>query len=46
MHYKAISFIDKVTQQNAALVEENTSAAESMSSQAKILEDDMAFFKT
>jgi methyl-accepting chemotaxis protein len=41
----AISQIDQVTQQNAALVEETTAAAESMSEQADNLRRDMAFFK-
>ncbi|WP_178860915.1 methyl-accepting chemotaxis protein [Thiomicrorhabdus cannonii] len=41
----AISQIDQVTQQNAALVEETTAAAESMSEQANNLSRDMAFFK-
>ncbi|WP_052501691.1 HAMP domain-containing methyl-accepting chemotaxis protein [Thiomicrospira microaerophila] len=44
--HKAITSIDQVTQQNAALVEQTSAAAESMSEQAKILSDDMAFFKT
>lgn len=43
--HKAITSIDQVTQQNAALVEQTSAAAESMSEQAKILSDDMAFFK-
>lgn len=42
---KAISQIDEGTQQNAALVEETSAAAESMSEQASSLEKDMAFFK-
>ncbi|UQB42475.1 MCP four helix bundle domain-containing protein [Thiomicrospira microaerophila] len=44
--HKAITSIDQVTQQNAALVEETSAAAESMSEQAKVLSADMAFFKT
>ena len=44
--HKAISQIDEVTQQNAALVEETSAAAESMSEQAGILDSDMAFFNT
>jgi methyl-accepting chemotaxis protein len=44
--HKAITSIDQVTQQNAALVEQTSAAAESMSEQAKILNEDMAFFKT
>ncbi|WP_373018799.1 methyl-accepting chemotaxis protein [Thiomicrorhabdus sp.] len=42
----AINQIDQVTQQNAALVEETTAAAESMSEQSNVLRQDMAFFKT
>jgi Methyl-accepting chemotaxis protein len=42
----AISQIDQVTQQNAALVEETSAAAESMSEQAQSLSRDMSFFKT
>lgn len=44
--HKAIADIDQVTQQNAALVEETSAASESMSEQAGILSEDMAFFKT
>ncbi|MDX1353311.1 MAG: methyl-accepting chemotaxis protein, partial [Thiomicrorhabdus sp.] len=44
--HKAIDQIDEVTQQNAALVEETTSAAESMLEQTGILESEMAFFQT
>jgi methyl-accepting chemotaxis protein len=44
--HKAISQIDEVTQQNAALVEETSAAAESMSEQAGILDKDMSFFNT
>lgn len=40
----AISQMDEVTQQNAALVEENTAAAQSMVEQAKTLEQLMSFF--
>ncbi|PLA74565.1 methyl-accepting chemotaxis protein [Hydrogenovibrio sp. SC-1] len=40
----AITQIDEVTQQNAALVEETSAAAESLSDQARILQEDMAFF--
>lgn len=43
--HKAITSIDQVTQQNAALVEQTSAAAESMSEQAKILSEDMSFFK-
>lgn len=41
----AINTIDKVTQQNAALVDETTSSAESLSNQAQKLANDMGFFK-
>lgn len=44
--HKAISQIDQVTQQNAALVEETTAAAESMSSETDILQRNMSFFNT
>ncbi|MGC9387066.1 MAG: methyl-accepting chemotaxis protein [Hydrogenovibrio sp.] len=44
--HKAIADIDQVTQQNAALVEETSAAAESMSEQATELSQNMAFFKT
>ncbi len=44
--HEAINSIDQVTQQNAALVEETTAASESMSEQANILSQDMAFFTT
>jgi len=40
----AITQMDEVTQQNAALVEENTAAAQSMVEQAKELENLMSFF--
>lgn len=42
----AISQIDDVTQQNAALVEETTAAAEHLSEQANTLRDSMTFFNT
>lgn len=42
--HDAITQIDDVTQQNAALVEETTAAAESLNHQATILKDEMAFF--
>lgn len=42
----AIADIDRVTQENAALVEETTAAAESLSSEANGLRESMAFFKT
>ncbi|MEQ1789260.1 MAG: methyl-accepting chemotaxis protein [Rickettsiales bacterium] len=41
----AITQMDEVTQQNAALVEENTAAAQSMVEQARSLEKMMSFFK-
>lgn len=41
----AITQMDEVTQQNAALVEENTAAATSMVDQARELEKLMSFFK-
>lgn len=41
----AITQMDEVTQQNAALVEENTAAAQSMVEQARELEKMMSFFK-
>ncbi|MDX1796975.1 MAG: methyl-accepting chemotaxis protein, partial [Hydrogenovibrio sp.] len=44
--HEAINSIDQVTQQNAALVEETTSAAESMNEQAKNLTHNMSYFKT
>lgn len=44
--HKTIGQIDDVTQQNAALVEETTSASESLSHQADLLRQEMAFFKT
>ena len=43
---KAITQMDEVTQQNAALVEEAAAASESMDEQAKGLERLMNFFKT
>ena len=43
---KAISDIDVITQQNAALVEETTAAAESLNHEASELRQNMAFFKT
>lgn len=44
--HKAIGQIDQVTQQNASLVEETSVASQSMSEQAEILKEDMAFFNT
>lgn len=41
----AVSQMDEVTQQNAALVEENTAAAQSMLDQARNLEALIAFFR-
>ena len=43
---KAIAQIDSGTQQNAALVEETSAAAESLNDQAKLLREDMARFTT
>ncbi|WP_052501359.1 methyl-accepting chemotaxis protein [Thiomicrospira microaerophila] len=44
--HQAIAQIDGVTQQNAALVEETSAASESLTEQAKLLQEDMAFFNT
>ncbi|SFR53739.1 methyl-accepting chemotaxis protein [Thiomicrospira sp. ALE5] len=44
--HQAVADIDQVTQQNAALVEETSAAAESMSEQAQELSRNMAFFNT
>ena len=44
--HQAVSSIERVTQENAALVEETTASAESMSEQANRLQQNMAFFKT
>ncbi len=44
--HKAIADIDRVTQENAALVEETTAAAESLNSEAIQLQNNMSFFKT
>ncbi|KLI60224.1 hypothetical protein SZ44_05860, partial [Brachyspira hyodysenteriae] len=41
----AVSKMDSITQQNAALVEEATSASKSLLDQAKHLEDLMSFFR-
>lgn len=41
----AIGQIDSVTQQNAALVEETSAAAASMTEQSEVLREDMGFFK-
>lgn len=43
--HSAIGQIDSVTQQNAALVEETSAAAASMTEQADILRKDMSFFR-
>ncbi|AUI68016.1 methyl-accepting chemotaxis protein [Beggiatoa leptomitoformis] len=43
---KAISQMDEMTQQNAALVEESASASESMTEQAQRLRQQVAFFQT
>ncbi|HEX7820436.1 MAG TPA: methyl-accepting chemotaxis protein [Sphingobium sp.] len=44
--HRAISDMDKMTQQNAAMVEESTAAARSMAGQAEQLADMVASFKT
>jgi methyl-accepting chemotaxis protein len=44
--HKAMADIDRVTQENAALVEETTAAAESLSTEANHLKENMGFFKT
>jgi methyl-accepting chemotaxis protein len=44
--HRAMADIDKVTQENAALVEETTAAAESLSTEANNMRSNMAFFKT
>lgn len=44
--HQAITEIDGVTQQNAALVEETSAASESLSEQARRLQQEMAFFNT
>jgi methyl-accepting chemotaxis protein len=41
----AVAQMDQMTQQNAAMVEENTAAARAMLDQATLLEDMVAFFK-
>jgi len=46
MVHKAMSDIDRMTQENAALVKETTLAAESLSSEACNLRASMAFFNT
>ncbi len=43
---KAVANIDRVTQENAALVEETTAAAESLTVEANRLREDMSFFNT
>jgi hypothetical protein len=42
---QAVSQMDQVTQQNAALVEEASAAAQSMAEQAQGLRETVAFFK-
>ena len=42
----AVTRMDAVTQENAALVEETTAAADSLSREANALRNNMAFFKT
>ena len=41
----AVSKMDNITQQNAALVEESTAASKSLLEQANHLEELMSFFK-
>jgi methyl-accepting chemotaxis protein len=43
--HHAIHDIDQMTQENAALVEETTAAAESLGEQASVLQRNMSFFK-
>lgn len=43
---KAVTQMDEMTQQNAALVEEAAAASESLDEQGQSLQDMMAFFKT
>ncbi|MDX1352286.1 MAG: methyl-accepting chemotaxis protein, partial [Thiomicrorhabdus sp.] len=42
--HQAISQIDEVTQQNAALVEETSAASASMNDQSSLLRQEMSFF--
>jgi methyl-accepting chemotaxis protein len=44
--HQAIAGIDRVTQENAALVEETTAASESLNHEASELRQNMSFFKT
>lgn len=44
--HQAMNNIDRVTQENAALVEETTAASESLNHEAHKLRENMAFFKT
>ncbi len=44
--HKAMTNIDRITQENAALVEETTAASESLTMEAHSLKDNMSFFKT
>jgi len=44
--HHSVTQIDQITQQNAALVEETTAAAESLSHQAAMLKKEMSFFDT
>lgn len=44
--HQVITQIDSVTQQNAALVEETTAAAESLSHEAAVLKETMDYFKS
>ncbi|MDF3009087.1 MAG: Methyl-accepting chemotaxis sensory transducer [Enterobacter kobei] len=42
---QAVAQMDTVTQQNAALVEEASAAAQSLQEQSKVLEETVAVFK-
>lgn len=44
--HKAIADIDRITQENSALVEETTAAAESLTVEANNLQENMSFFNT
>ena len=44
--HRAMADIDRVTQENAALVEETTAAAASLGTEASSLRNNMSFFKT
>jgi methyl-accepting chemotaxis protein len=42
---KALNQMDEVTQQNSALVEENAATAKTLETQAKVMDEKMAFFQ-